>query len=90
MDNKDIVATHEYDVDTGTYMEDVHSNDFVGIDEDGDGLIDDVELLVEEASKKADEYNAEQTRIREEREKEERESKEPFNDTGVVKDSLGL
>ena len=25
----------EFDVDTGTYMEDVHSNDFIGIDKDG-------------------------------------------------------
>ena len=38
----------EFDVDTGTYMEDVHSNDFIGIDKDGNGLIDNVEKLIEE------------------------------------------
>ena len=57
----------EFDADTGTYMEDVHANDFVGIDTDGDGLIDNVEELIEEAEVRADEYNAEQERIQRER-----------------------
>ena len=39
----------EFDVDTGTYMEDVHSNDLIGIDKDSDGLIDNVEELIEDA-----------------------------------------
>lgn len=67
----------EFDVDSGTYMEDVHSNDLIGIDKDSDGLIDNVEVLIEDADVKAAEYNAEQERIRKERiEKENAEEQE--------------
>ena len=57
----------EFDVDTGTYMEDVHSNDFIGIDKDGNGLIDNVEKLIEETKAKAKEHNEVQERLAKER-----------------------
>ena len=66
----------EFDVDTGTYMEDVHSNDLIGIDKDSDGLIDNVEELIEEAEVRADEYNAEQERLNRERIQREQEGKD--------------
>lgn len=60
------METKEFDVDTGTYVEDVHANDsIVGRDADSDGLIDSVEMLIEAAAKNADAYNAEQARQRE-------------------------
>lgn len=57
----------EFDVDTGTYMEDVHANDFVGVDADGNGLIDNVEELLKKADREAEEYNDEQDRLNKER-----------------------
>lgn len=67
----------EFDVDTGTYMEDVHSNDLIGLDKDSDGLIDNVEELIEEADERAREHNAElDRRVREERERMDEEDKE--------------
>lgn len=67
----------EFDVDTGTYMEDVHSNDLIGLDKDSDGLIDNVEELIEDADERAREYNAElDRRVREERERADEEDKE--------------
>ena len=57
----------EFDVDTGTYMVDVHSNDFIGIDKDGNGLIDNVEKLIEETKAKAKEHNEVQERLAKER-----------------------
>lgn len=67
MDNiNDKFAKEEFDVDTGTYMEDVHSNDFVGLDTDSNGLIDNVEELIEKSAVRAQEYNEEQERIRQE------------------------
>lgn len=62
----DRMSREEFDVDTGTYMEDVHMNDhIIGIDGDSDGLIDDVEKLVEDATKRADAYNEEKQSERE-------------------------
>ena len=66
----------EFDVDTGTYMEDVHSNDLIGIDKDSDGLIDNVEELIEEAGVRADAYNAEQERLHRERIERKQEEKD--------------
>lgn len=67
----------EFDVDTGTYMEDVHSNDLIGIDKDSDGLIDNVEELIEDADERAEKYNSEQESKRRERiEKENSEKPE--------------
>lgn len=70
----------EFDVDTGTYIEDVHSNDLIGIDKDSNGLIDNVEGLIEEAEEKADEYNAEQERIERERIEKERKAQDDDKD----------
>lgn len=67
MDEYERYDNKEFDVDSGTYMEDVHSNDLSGNDKDSDGLIDNVEELIEEAEARADEYNAEQERIQRER-----------------------
>ena len=66
----------EFDADTGTYMEDVHANDLVGIDKDGDGLIDNVEVLVEEAEARAEAWNEEQDRLSRERFEREREDED--------------
>ena len=77
----------EFDVDTGTYMEDVHSNDLIGIDKDGDGLIDNVEVLIEEAEIRADAYNAEQERLHRERVEREQEEKD---DKSEKKSDLSL
>lgn len=57
----------EFDVDTGTYMEDTRSNDLIGIDSDGNGLIDNVEELIEDADERAAEYNAERERLEKEK-----------------------
>lgn len=57
----------EFDTDTGTYMEDVRSNDLTGIDTDGNGLIDNVEELIEEADERAAEYNTECERLENEK-----------------------
>ncbi len=70
----------EFDVDTGTYMEDVHSNDLIGIDKDGDGLIDNVEELIEEAEVRADEYNEKQERLNRERIEKEAEERDEKDD----------
>ena len=72
------MSKEEFDVDTGIYMEDVHGNDgIIGRDVDGDGLIDDVEKLVKEATKRADAYNEEKARERErENQRGEREQDE--------------
>ena len=65
----DKMSKEEYDVDTGTYMEDVHVNDsIIGMDADSDGLIDSVEKLVEEADARAKAYNEEKARQDRERE----------------------
>lgn len=65
------MSKEEFDTDTGTYMEDVHSNDsIIGRDVDGDGLIDSVEKLVAEAEKRANEYNEEKAREREQKVRE--------------------
>ena len=66
----------EFDVDTGTYMEDVHSNDLIGIDVDGNGLIDNVEELIEEADRRAREENNEKERIEHERQAKEENAKD--------------
>ena len=70
----------EFDTDTGTYMEDVHSNDFIGLDKDSDGLIDNVEELVEKARERAEEYNEEQERLSKERTEKEQDEKGDKND----------
>lgn len=64
----DKMSREEYDVDTGTYMEDVHANDsIIGRDADSDGLVDDVEKLIAEASVRAEAFNEEQRQIEKER-----------------------
>ncbi len=68
----------EFDVDTGTYMEDVHANDLIGIDKDGNGLVDNVEELIEEADMRAYEENKE--RARQDRERAEKEENERIKD----------
>lgn len=73
----DKMSKEEYDVDTGTYMEDVHANDhIIGRDVDSDGLIDNVEKLVEEADARAKAYNEEQARQREQKEREKEDEKD--------------
>ena len=58
----------EFDVDTGTYMEDVHANDsIVGRDVDSDGLIDDVEKLIADADARAKAINEEKAKQERER-----------------------
>ncbi len=71
----------EFDVDTGTYMEDVHSNDVVGVDKDGNGLIDNVEKLIDNAKEKAKEYNEMQDRLARERADKEQEEEEEKSDS---------
>lgn len=69
------MSKEEFDVDTGTYMEDVHANDsIVGMDADSDGLIDSVEKLVQDADARAKAYNEEKDR--QEREREQGQSKQ--------------
>ena len=81
----DKMNKEEYDVDTGTYMEDVHANDsIVGRDVDSDGLIDNVEKLVEEANARAKAYNEEKERQERERERghQSKQEKDDRNDLG--------
>lgn len=80
------MSKEEFDVDTGSYMEDVRGNDFIGIDKDGDGLIDNVEKLVEEAEERAREYNEERERLA--RERREKEAEEGQGKDGKDRDSL--
>lgn len=73
------IRKKEFDVDTGTYMEDVHCNDLIGVDKDGNGLVDNVEELIEEADRRARDENNEKERLRREemdRERQENDEKE--------------
>lgn len=73
----DKMSKEEYDVDTGTYMEDVHANDsIIGRDADSDGLIDDVEKLLQEAEVKAQKYNEELERQHKEKDREREDEKD--------------
>lgn len=79
----DKMNREEFDVDTGTYMEDVHANDsIIGRDADSDGLIDDVEQLIADADARAKAINEEKAREERERDKEhpEREGKDANKD----------
>ena len=78
----DKMNKEEFDVDTGTYMEDVHANDsIIGRDADSDGLIDSVEKLVEEADARAKAYNEEKERQAREREHS-HQTRQEQNDRG--------
>lgn len=86
----DEMSRKEYDADTGTYMEDVHMNDhIIGRDGDSDGLVDDVEKLIEEAGVRAEEHNKEQERITKERERQqEREQNQEHKEKNEIE--MGL
>lgn len=78
------LSKEEYDVDTGTYMEDVHANDsIIGRDADSDGLVDDVERLVQEAAKRAEKYNAEKERERSHEQQQQQQEEKVKDDAGM-------